>query len=422
MDNISQKRVLFFIVAFAIVFIAFAMRRPDIITNPQFWAEDGKVWYAQAYNLGVLNSILLPQDGYYQTISKLVAGISLNFSIASAPLVFNIAGLLIRSSLVIFILSRRMSCLDMATRCIVATFIVLMPHLQEVHANITNTHWYLATYLFFVLISDKSESILWRCHDYIVLVLSGLSGPFAIFLAPVILFRVLSSVKIDMSGAWIKQFFKSITLYEWCFALVCTVQLIAILMTQSSARSPAELGASIQTFSNIASSKIFIGFILSEHDAKILWSYELLNLVATTVGIAFLVYCFVKSDWRVKGMIVFPVLMLAAALAKPMISLTQPQWPQIQLGAGQRYFVITSIFWVLILSSAFRSFGRKVHIVYLIAFLSVALPSFYKNFNIGPFPDNRWDKQVVIYKDAKPGEYLRLSTALDAWKVAIKKK
>jgi hypothetical protein len=72
------------------------LRRPDAILNPQFWAEDGKVWFANAYNLGPLRSLLLPQDGYFQTISRITAAISLLVPTKSAPLVFNLVALIIQ--------------------------------------------------------------------------------------------------------------------------------------------------------------------------------------------------------------------------------------------------------------------------------------------------------------------------------------
>jgi hypothetical protein len=40
------------------------MRRPDAVLSPQFWAEDGKIWFANAHNLGALHSLVLPQNGY----------------------------------------------------------------------------------------------------------------------------------------------------------------------------------------------------------------------------------------------------------------------------------------------------------------------------------------------------------------------
>ena len=48
-------------VAFALVLIALFSRRPSLLTDAQFYAEDGMIWFAQAYNLGWLHSLILPR-------------------------------------------------------------------------------------------------------------------------------------------------------------------------------------------------------------------------------------------------------------------------------------------------------------------------------------------------------------------------
>ena len=42
-------QILVFGTAVALIIV----RRPDAILNVQFWAEDGVLWYASAYNLGL---------------------------------------------------------------------------------------------------------------------------------------------------------------------------------------------------------------------------------------------------------------------------------------------------------------------------------------------------------------------------------
>ena len=83
----ATRGALLYLAAVALV----ASRRPDGLTNPQFWAEDGAVWFAQAYNQGPLTALLTPWTGYVQTFSRLVAAASLLVPLRHAPLVFNVA-------------------------------------------------------------------------------------------------------------------------------------------------------------------------------------------------------------------------------------------------------------------------------------------------------------------------------------------
>jgi hypothetical protein len=81
-------------------------RRPDAITNPQFWAEDGKYWFADAYTHGA-QALLQSNEGYLQTLPWLVAAPVAGLSLGHAALVFNLAGIALQVAPVAFFLSRR---------------------------------------------------------------------------------------------------------------------------------------------------------------------------------------------------------------------------------------------------------------------------------------------------------------------------
>src|SRR3954469_13020568 len=50
-------------------------RRPDMVLNPQFWAEDGPVFFAQARIHGIA-ALVEPYAGYFHTVLRLVAWIA----------------------------------------------------------------------------------------------------------------------------------------------------------------------------------------------------------------------------------------------------------------------------------------------------------------------------------------------------------
>ncbi len=56
----SAPRTLILFWAAAIVATAalLILRRPDAVLHAQFWAEDGVVWFADAYNFGALQALL----------------------------------------------------------------------------------------------------------------------------------------------------------------------------------------------------------------------------------------------------------------------------------------------------------------------------------------------------------------------------
>ena len=48
--------------------LAIFSRQPGTLLRPQFFAEDGWVWYQQAYNLGWFRPLFITQAGYLQTL------------------------------------------------------------------------------------------------------------------------------------------------------------------------------------------------------------------------------------------------------------------------------------------------------------------------------------------------------------------
>lgn len=422
MKILNDNKFLFFLSIFILCIIVMIARRPDLISNPQFYAEDGTVWYSQAYNLGWLKSIILPQNGYYQSISKIAAAISLNFSLASAPLVMNAMSLIIRALLVTFLFSQRVTFLSFTSKVILGCFILLMPNLEEVHANITNTHWYLSTYLFFVLTSTPPKTLSWKIHDSLVLILSGLSGPFIVFLSPIIALRLFYKSHGENLKERLVSAVRNITFLDVLFAAICLIQVIAILLSSTNERSSAPLGASVGLLSNILSTRIFLGFALDGPLSYELWKLPLINYMVNLLGIATITISFIKGDWREKSLVIFPILMLATALLKPMIHLTLPQWPRIEFGAGQRYFVITSIFWVAILLVLIQKAKGKARVILTTGMALVVLAAGSINFRLPKMPESRWDEQVVIFNNAKPGEKVLMKINPKGWSVELNKK
>src|SRR5271163_978057 len=91
---------------FLAALLAIFTRLPGALLHPQFFAEDGWVWYQQAYNLNWLRSLGIAQAGYLATLPRLVAGLTLLFPMVWAPLIMNLAGTVIQVLPVTALLSR----------------------------------------------------------------------------------------------------------------------------------------------------------------------------------------------------------------------------------------------------------------------------------------------------------------------------
>jgi hypothetical protein len=70
-------------------------RRPEGLLLPQFFAEDGAVFFKDAYELPWWASVTKTFAGYYHVIPRLVAETGLWFPLGQVPLVYNLAALTI---------------------------------------------------------------------------------------------------------------------------------------------------------------------------------------------------------------------------------------------------------------------------------------------------------------------------------------
>ena len=130
----------------AFVFLLQVGRRPDALFNPQFWAEDGYVFFKDQLLLGLSHSLLLEYAGYLHFVPRMVAAFASWFPVARAPFLYNLAATAIEAlALSLFALPAyryvmRPDYLRVAV-CIVAACVFSAP---EVISNLTDAQWFLA--------------------------------------------------------------------------------------------------------------------------------------------------------------------------------------------------------------------------------------------------------------------------------------
>lgn len=116
------------------------IRRPDAVLHAQFFAEDATVFYSQAYHEGGFKALLVPHNGYFCLVQRLVAALSLFFPLQYAPLFSNVVALLVKVLPVALILSDRFEIKNAKAKVkyVLVLLYILIPCGAELHANITN--------------------------------------------------------------------------------------------------------------------------------------------------------------------------------------------------------------------------------------------------------------------------------------------
>jgi hypothetical protein len=403
-----------FVLTGAAAFLIIVSRRPDAILNPQFWAEDGRVWYAMAYNNGALSSLLVAESSYYQTISRLVAGFAQLFSLGDAPLIFNLFAVACKIAIVYFLLSSRFADLIPAfsIRLLLAFIYLALPNSYEVNANLSNAQWHLALLSFFILIAKPGEKIFWKAFDILILLLSALSGPFCLFLFPIGLFY------------WWR------TRQKWTLYLVfilffgCLLQGLSILTIERVTKVP--LGADFNLFSNIVGGQIFFSSIFGGRTFGGLFRRELWNvyaaLIANLIGFGWLIYALFKAPLEVKLFIVLSILICAGALISPAASETEPQWQVlVQPLVGTRYWFIP-IFCFLTVLIYFAATAKNLYLKRAALLLLVLTPiGIVADWKYPPFKDYEFQKYAREFENVPVGTEFQIPINPD-WKMKLIKR
>jgi hypothetical protein len=169
-------------VALAVLFI----RKSDAFLNPQFWAEDGAVFFIQQYELG-LESFFQTYSAYFHALPRLVAYAADFFPYGLAPAIYNYASLLVLLAVVWKLHSPR---LELRHRHLMALAVVMVPHFTgEVFLNLTNVQWVLAALLLLVALLREPETRAQGAGDLLLIAVGGLTGPFILLLLPLFAYR-----------------------------------------------------------------------------------------------------------------------------------------------------------------------------------------------------------------------------------------
>lgn len=319
--------------AFLIIF----SRRPDAVLHPQFWAEDGRNWYADAYNQGLFYSLTTPEAGYYQSFSRIIGNIAAGiFPLSFGPAIFNFFAIAVQITVCLFILSPRMRNLipNIKLRIAAAAIYLVLPHSAEVFTNVTNSQWHLALLCFLIIIASQSKTKAWKIFDISVFVISAVSGPVCILLIPV---------------AVIKYFYRREKRLLPLGAILLVGAAIQIYGLLTSVRPiQTNLGANAELFTRIVSRHLFASPLIGGRGYELIeksGSAEIFIVVLIALlGLGLTAYAFARSNLELRLFIIFSALITAAALYSPAVTAEPGQWKVIaEHNTALRYWFIPNL-------------------------------------------------------------------------------
>lgn len=382
-------------------FAAVVSRRPSVITNAQFWAEDGSVLYVQARELGVA-AFAIPYAGYPLAMQRLVASISPWLPLSMVPLVFNLAALVLQTLPAVFLASGRMRDLGpLPVRILLGVLYVGVPNVATVLGNLSNAQWHLAILCFLILVASVPRSGWAAAFDVAFLALGAFTGPFSLLLLPV-----------AAVVAWVRR-------DRWTLARAAIVGLGAVTLPFAMAgsmrpKSIGGLGASVTAFCQLLTFQVFVPVFRGiNNSVQFLHPPSLLptlSYVATAVGLTALAYVFVRGGLEVRCFLMFATMLLAASLANPAASAVEPQWVALQKrGSPPRYWFVPELAVTAAVVSLACTAGHRVLRAIGAALVVVMLVVDISYWRLPALPDRGFAHYVAAFEKLPVGQQMRIA-------------
>ncbi|MBP6310968.1 MAG: hypothetical protein KA408_01760 [Flavobacteriales bacterium] len=178
-----QVRSVFLMCAACAVMLLF--RRTDAFYFPQFYAEDGKLFFADAFNDGWA-SLFNRANGYFHVYPRFLAllGLSVGISVFWIPTLFVIGTLLVYVLVWAYIYWRMPT--SFFQRCFAILATVYLPVGHEILMNLTNVQWLASLLIPLIVLGRPPLRKLGAALDVIILCFVCATGPFALIWLPVL--------------------------------------------------------------------------------------------------------------------------------------------------------------------------------------------------------------------------------------------
>ena len=399
------------IVVFLFTFLLIFSRRPDALLRAQFYAEDGAIWFHDAYTFGWAHALFLPYNGYMQLLPRLVAGLALLVPFQFAPLVMNVVGIALQAMLVNFLLSAETAgWAPFRLRVLWACAYIALPNSSELHATITEGQWHLALLACILALSPPvvNRPIL-RIVPLCLIALSGLTGPFCLVLLPITI--VAYYIRREPSQRIVIA----------TLAISSAIQLWAIVTTAGSTRSHAPLGANATGLLTIVAGRVYLAALLGKF--ALAAQRSLASLVAIgVIGSTIMVYCVWRCTLELRLLILFCVTIFSASLLNPMVSLTTPQWSVLSAAPGIHYWFLPMIAFIWSLLWCFtlaQTIWVKRVSAALLALMCVGIA---RDWNYPRQKDEHYAAQAARFAAARVGSVVEIPIFPEGWTVRLRKK
>lgn len=383
-----------------IIALIAVLRTPDILVRPQFWAEDGAVFFAQQWMDGGF-PLFTAYAGYLHLLPRSVAAAAALAPPAWAPAIYAGVGLLVTIGVAALFLSDRLA---LPGRPLLALAVVLVPHDGEVFGCTVNTQWILALALLAIPFMEPPTRRAGAVAETLAVAVMGLTGPFGVMLLPVYVWRIWAHRRTPAERSRLLR----LTVVLGSCALV---QAAVIVATQPPAVPVPldrwDLWARIALWRTIGTAMVERR-LLSALPTPINGAIVALFVVAA-VAIARRLLADARTRDFTIAALYFGAVVVAAALWRFKSDLA-PLWT-----GGDRYFLIAKVVVLWMLAMALTFEGRSPRVVAAIGLALGLLAAAVRLVHPIP-PDLRWAEHAAAFV---PGRAAAAPIAPKGWYVIL---
>jgi hypothetical protein len=270
----------------------------------------------------------------------------------------------------------------------------------ELNVDITTAQFHLLVLAFLVVVAAEPKRWYWKAFDVAVVLLCGLSGPFAYILLPV-------------AALWFILRRQPFTLVL-CFTLLVTIP-VQVYADLTSPRLHVPLGASLHNLLLIVSDRIILAGLFAEEGGTHVFLAgtrhgTLLSALTFLLALPIVAYAAWRAPLPLKMFGLTALAVAASGLAAPLVSNTGNAWAIMTVTrAGERYFLLAQVAWVITLLWAATRLPRPWMQRSALALCAVAFTSgLITAWRYQPFQDYHWAQEAREIMRAAPGTKLVL--------------
>ena len=390
-------------------------RRPDAFNYPQFYAEDGTCWFADAYVKGAWQALFISYQGHFLLQTRLVALIAMPFGVLNAPLVYNLSGLAIQIAPVVFFMSNRFRKVapSIWVRAALCGVYLLIPS-GELQISNNDAQFHLAVLAALVLIAPPSPRWWGRAFDVATVAFCALTGGcvFVLVVAAVI-------------WCWVRR-------QRWTVVLsgVLFVGFAAQLYSLALAtRLPATLGSGPLDMAKdllfIGSDRVILAGVFAEEAHTHVFVNGLphgavLAAAICLVGLAVVAFAALRAPWELRLFALIGFGIAAAGLASPLVPAGTKAWDILAAGGDDRYFFMAEVAWVVIVLWALGQLPRRWLRAGSFSLVAAAFVSgLVVAWQYPAFVNYHWPQESAEITSAGPDAHLSLPINPPSWQLLL---